>query len=376
MTSTIGSSALERVEAAFADPEAGALAFKKAGGKVVGFLGATVPIELIAAAGAHPLRLKGASGGTSLADKLMEPVRELYLRRIFDRLLSGSLAWLDLLIVPRSSEGLLQFYYLVEYVRTHHGHEHLPKVVLLDLLQTPFDYTIAYNKARLYELKEAIEASTETEITQQAIATEIARYNAARAQFRDFIEQNRPAGGLRLKLASFGQTQPLADFRNLLSELASTPTQFATGRRVALSGSPHETTALYDAFAANGMDIVAEDHDWGAGIYAHDVAESADPIAALEERYRLHGISMRQFVRDKPELDVSGREIGPDAVAFFFEENDDTLGWEYPDERQRLETAGITTALLRGPIHDAGCAAAVSELALQLAGGTEGKDNG
>jgi len=368
----VAKSACERIDLAFSNPEANARAFKDAGGKVVAFLGATVPVEIIAAGGAYPLRLKGGSGDTALADELMEPVRELYLRRIFNRLLAGALDWVDLIVVPRSSEGLLQFYYLIDYARKFRGHTHMPKVVLLDLLQTPFDYTIAYNKARLTELKAEVEAVTGRTISDEALAGQIKLYNSVRGRFRNVIEQQGPSGTLRLKLASFGQTQPAAEFESLLADLWLGSSQVSKGARVALSGSPHETADLYEIFASSGLDIVAEDHDWGAGIYAHDVAENADPIAALEEHYRLHGISMRQFVRAKPEYDVSGKDVRPEAVAFYFEENDDTLGWEYPDERKRLADAGIATALLRGPVNSDRCLAALKDLADQFAARTEG----
>lgn len=372
MSRDAAKSVSERIDFAYANPEASARAFKDAGGKVIAFLGATVPVEIIAAGGAYPLRLKGMSEETSLADELMEPVRELYLRRIFNRLLDGSLDWLDLIVVPRSSEGLLQFYYLIDYARNFRGHTHMPKVVLLDLLQTPFDYTIAYNKARLGELRQEVEAVTGQTISDEAVADQIKLYNSVRGRFRSVVEHHGPSGSVRLKLASFGQTQPLAEFDSILAGLSLENSSVSHGARIALSGSSQETLDLYDTFASNGIDVVAEDHDWGAGIYAHDVAEGGDPIVALEERYRVHGISMRQSIRAKPEYDVSGKNVRPDAVAFYFEENDDTLGWEYPDERKRLSDAGIPTALLRGPVNSDRCLTAVKELVDQLAARAEG----
>lgn len=366
MSGGVAGSVTGRIDLAFSDPEASARAWKRSGGKVIAFLGATVPVELIAASGAYPLRLKGASGDTTLADELMEPVRELYLRRIFNRLLAGALDWLDLIVVPRSSEGLLQFYYLVEYARNYRGHTHMPRLVLLDLLQTPFNYTIDYNRARLADLRQELGAVTGTAISDDALSCQIRRYNALRATFRNVIAGQNPSGALRLKLASFGQTEPAGEFETVLAELSGSTAAKPGGRRIALSGSPHESATLYEILAAHGLEIVTEDHDWGAGIYAHDVTETGDPIAALEERYRLHGISMRQFVRSRPEVDACGRDVQPEAVAFYFEENDDTLGWEYPDERKRLRERGIVTALLRGPVDSDRCLAAVKELVRQL----------
>jgi hypothetical protein len=48
MSGGVAGSVTGRIDLAFSDPEASARAWKKSGGKVIAFLGATVPVELIA----------------------------------------------------------------------------------------------------------------------------------------------------------------------------------------------------------------------------------------------------------------------------------------------------------------------------------------
>ena len=46
--------------------------------------------------------------------------------------------------------------------------------------------------------------------------------------------------------------------------------------------------------------------------------------------------------------EATGADRPLDAVIFYFEENDDTLGWDYPAHRERLSQAGTQTLMLRG----------------------------
>ncbi|MBI1621229.1 2-hydroxyacyl-CoA dehydratase family protein [Aquamicrobium zhengzhouense] len=370
-------SAMQRLDAAWENPEGTARKMHADGCKVVGFLGATVPVELIAASGAYPFRLKGSApgvdyGATDLSDTLMEPVRETYLRQLFDRMLKGDLEWIDLLVIPRTSEGLLQLYYLIDYARSLDIGQRMPRVYLLDLLQTQHDYSIRYNRKVLSDFAERLGEITGTLPDEAAITLEIAATNETRRAFRDLCTSGKLTGIQRLKLSAFGQHEPRAEFKALIGEFQKAEPK-AVSKAIALSGSTQENAAVYDAFAAHGVDIAIEDHDWGAAIYEHDASLEDDPIAALEARYRVHGLSLRQFVRRQPELGVDGKPTQISAVAFFFEENDDTLGWEYPDEKTRLERVNLKSIVLRGPVGSEACQKAISDFAAQLpvrAGGT------
>lgn len=331
------------LDAIFEDPEAEARAHKARGGTVVGYLGATVPVELIAAAGAFPVRLRGGPDvPTPRADRFMEPVREASLRRIFDRLLAGAYDDFDLIVIPRASEGLLQLYYLAEHVRAAEPGFSLPRLYLLDLLQTPFPYTTRYNRDRLAEFRDVL-SGLGTWIDAEAIVEATTRYNAARTLFRCLAPGL--SGSTRLKLVSAGQVLAVEAFTALMQEM--TPGEsVANAPSVALGGSPHESPALYSLLEQRGISIAGEDHDWGGRLYAHDVAIGEDPLGDLAAHYQVHGLGPRQMQPEPPEWLPNGQAI--DGTIFYFEENDDTLGWDYPGHRDRLTASGIPSLLLRG----------------------------
>ncbi|MBF9033304.1 hypothetical protein HKCCE2091_03550 [Rhodobacterales bacterium HKCCE2091] len=334
-----------RLDAIYADPEDALRCHKAAGGLVVGYLGATVPVELIAAAGALPVRLKGGpQAETPLADRYMEPVREAYLRRIFDRLLAGAYQDLDALVIARASEGLLQFHHLLDHVRSVDLGLPLPRIVFLDILRTPTELSARYNRDRLAEFCDTL-GEVGSVLTDAAVRDCIDASNHARAMFRTICTNPGLDGSTRLKLATAGQVLPVSEFVDLMQQLGEGDRQ-PGGPRIALTGSPQERPGLYDLLEARGASVIGEDHDWGERLYEADVPSAGDALRDLAEHYQHHAPGPRQMAPRPPEQTLGGTT--PDAVIAYYEENDDTLGWDYPMHRDRLAASGIPSLVLRG----------------------------
>jgi benzoyl-CoA reductase/2-hydroxyglutaryl-CoA dehydratase subunit BcrC/BadD/HgdB len=178
---------------AYADPGATARAHKAAGGKVAGYLSNTVPRELIAAAGLFPLQLSGAAGEpTTLADRYMEDLFDPVVRSVFQRLLAGDYGFLDVVVLPRTSDSVQRlYYYLCEVKRM--GAAELPQVLLFDLLHTPWQSSADYNRTRIGELKQALE-QVGGRSADAALAGEIRAANRRRAALRQVAarRQARP----------------------------------------------------------------------------------------------------------------------------------------------------------------------------------------
>ncbi|UJQ93359.1 2-hydroxyacyl-CoA dehydratase family protein [Mariluticola halotolerans] len=339
---------LHQLDALLADPLAPARAKKEAGTMVFGVLGAAAPREVIEAAGGFGVRLRGGpQGATPRADRFMEPVHEMWLRQVFDTLLSGEFDLLDAIVVPRSSEGLLQFYYLVEYVRSVEPDLKLPPLILFDLLQTPGKLTEDYVHQRVLGLAETFGTITGKPVTAEALSTQIAHANGARAAFRAATRLPGATGAQRLRLAAAGQLLDAADFR-LLCETAGDAWHGDIPARpgIFVSGAGHESPMIYDVIAAAGIDVIGEDHDWGERLYAHDIATEADPFRAVARHYQIHGITPRQFEPGPPADDQTGTDA-PAGALFCFDEHDDTFGWDYPAHRSRLAAAGLAVGVVR-----------------------------
>lgn len=341
------------IDATYADREAAARRWKSAGGKVVGVLGATVPVELIAAADMLPVRLVG-DPSIELRESLpyMEPVREGYLRSIFEKLMTGRYDYLDLLVIPRSSEGLLQFYYLLKHVQENEPERRLPEVYLFDLLQKPSEPTRTYVRARVLDLKSKLAGLSGNAMEDRAILDAIGQCNRARRSFRSLnaLRSARPPGlngETALKAAACGQVLPVDAFHDLLG---SNPPEDESraGVRLMVKGSPVEHADLYRTIEAMGATIVADDHDWGEGIYAHDVDETRPWLEALTDHYMNRVPGPRRFPQDKVDAEFMAKvaDAQVEGVIFFLEENDDTLGWDYPAQKRMLDAAGIRSLLL------------------------------
>jgi benzoyl-CoA reductase/2-hydroxyglutaryl-CoA dehydratase subunit BcrC/BadD/HgdB len=351
-----GKDAAETITLLYADREAAARRWHDEGGKVIGVLGATVPVELITAAGLFPLRLVGdPDRSTALSDQYVEPVREGHLRAILEKLLAGDYDFLDLIIVPRSSEGLLQFYYLVEYIRTSEPERKLPPLHLFDLLQTPFDYTRRYVAARMEELRSRLAEIAGTSISDAEITAAIDKHDRARTLFARVDERrsaNPPqlSGTTLLALAGCGQTLPVEDFTALLETCNTVDENPGTGPRLMVKGSAHEHSDFYRMVEATGATIVADDHDWGQGLYGPGVGTVEQPIPALVDHCMQHRPSPRRLPQETVDAEflqrVRSRSVT--GVIFAFEAHDDTLGWDYPAQKKALDAIGIPSILLIG----------------------------
>jgi hypothetical protein len=90
------------------------------------------------------------------------------------------------------------------------------------------------------------------------------------------------------------------------------------------------------------------------------VDETGEPLAALAQHYQCEVPTIRAYPQAREDaawlalLDASGAQ----GVLFYHEEFDDTLGWDLPNQRARLDAHGVPQALLarqsyRAPDRDA-----------------------
>src|SRR5262245_35237078 len=105
---------------------------KSASVRVVGYVG-DVPVELILAAKALPIRLRGLAGAsTPLADRYLESAFSPEVRAIAELWLSGQLDDIQSVVFPRSNDSAQRlYYYLCELQRT--GRCAGPRPLLFDV---------------------------------------------------------------------------------------------------------------------------------------------------------------------------------------------------------------------------------------------------
>jgi benzoyl-CoA reductase/2-hydroxyglutaryl-CoA dehydratase subunit BcrC/BadD/HgdB len=334
---------LDILRAACAQPFAAARAAKAKGQRVVAYIGASVPVELIHAGGAFALQLAGDP-------TLPTPLSEIYLddefdgeiRSLFDQIGSGACDVADLIVIPRASNGLLYLHYSLLELRRLEPQRRFPELVLYDVLNTPNWTTGRYVLGRTRALHERLGGSM------ASVQCAIAEANSIR-QALHALNARRRAGALRGSTwwTALRASRVMAPEAWL--EAVREPEDEATGtKHLMLKGYGQDTPHLYLLAESLGANVVADDCLGGERTVQALVDETAEPLTALAEHYQCRVPTIRSWPQAQEDaawlalLEGSGAQ----GVLFYHEEFDDTLGWDYPEQKARLDALGLPHALL------------------------------
>jgi benzoyl-CoA reductase/2-hydroxyglutaryl-CoA dehydratase subunit BcrC/BadD/HgdB len=324
--------------------------------KKIGYVSFNVPVELIEAAGCQPVRLTGLPlESTPWADRYLDPCFDGSTRSLMEQFLRGDFASLDLVIIPRTSESHLQLYYFLLEVARLEPETPIPPIYLFDLLQTPYRASARYVRDQIDRLKARIEALTLRPIDDAALAAAIQLSNQHLDRFGELaaLRHAVPAqltgeAGLHI-VGSFGRV-PRSTHLELSTQLLSATDLAAvfSGPRVIVKGSAHDSADLYRYVEQCGAVIVDDEHLTGNMALGGRFDTALSPLDALAHRYRLHSPSLRRYPQtpdDDRFIDTVGAAQA-DGVIFWYEDTDDVLGWDYPDQKARLDRLNIPSLRL------------------------------
>jgi benzoyl-CoA reductase/2-hydroxyglutaryl-CoA dehydratase subunit BcrC/BadD/HgdB len=307
---------------------------------LIGYVGADVPVELITAAGAVPLRLFGDPSG--------DPESGLrYLGGGVDpaavSVLSGLLAGvypIDTIVVSHDCEASLRLFYALRELRRIEPSRGLPEIYLVDIAHLPHHTTTAYNTVRIGQFRDRLADWTGHPVDDDALLDAIGRHDRQRDRLTELARlRHREAPALTgtefLAVVGAGTAMTVDAHAALLDRLLAEPPSTPAGaRRVFLTGSGHDTADVYRALEDRGMTIVGEDHDWGELLFARRVFPqnaAGDPVEALAERYQYNGPSAaRSTVRARAEHTARRvRECGADMLICYARRQDDAPRWDF-----------------------------------------------
>jgi benzoyl-CoA reductase/2-hydroxyglutaryl-CoA dehydratase subunit BcrC/BadD/HgdB len=313
---------------------------------VAGITSNTAPWELLKAAGYFPVLLSPPRGKTQYADIYMEDVFDAHIRGVFDCLLSGKWEFIDLVVIPRTSEQEHKlFLYLREVARKEPGRK-LPKVLLYNLPHARSPEARAYGLDRTQELMEALPP-----ISRDRLRDAIAESNKARAAVRSLLQlrSDRLTGAEALQLIGAFYFMDRREYAALASaaaeELSHRP--LIPGPRVMVKGTPLDHPFLHQAIEAHDAIVVAEDDWWGSRAAGEDIRADGDLRQAIFEKYYLDAPSPRVFPSAAADEWFCQTASTVDGVVFYFPPEDDVFGWDYPRQRRILDQRGIPHLLLR-----------------------------
>jgi benzoyl-CoA reductase/2-hydroxyglutaryl-CoA dehydratase subunit BcrC/BadD/HgdB len=319
-------------------------------GPIAGYVGADVPVELLTAAGYHPVRLSGApdedaSPGRHYLGGGLDPVA----CSILTRLLAGAYGGLDVLVVSRDCEASLRLFYVLRELRRVEPGIALPPVHLVDVLHLPHRTTTRYVLAKVRGLREWL-ATQGRPVTDAALAEAVAAHDRLRALLREIgalRAQRRLTGVEMLGIVAAVTTRPVADVLPLLADLAAElPTREpAPGHPVHLTGSSHDSPHVYAALEAAGLLVVGEDHDRGDLLALGDVGAARPDRAdlAIAERYQFAGpAAPRASIRARAAHSAAAlRERGARGLVSYVRRFDDAPPWDFPAQRAATDVPAV-----------------------------------
>lgn len=347
---------LDRLAAGY-ERRLGVLPDAVAGRPCVACVGAEVPVEVLTAAGLHPIRLSGSGGLDERAARYCgRGIDDVSVSRL-GRVLHGDVRRCAALVVSADCEGSLRLYFALRELLRLEPHPEIPRLALLDLRHLSQRSSASYNRLRFDQFVDTVRSWSSAAITETDLFDAAARQDRVRELVRLVGSELRAhPDGPRLSgeeaLAVIGSSFVLdtdtwcALTRDLLDHAKTLPVR--TGPRIFLTGSSHDDPTIYRRIEAAGASIVGEDHDWGALAgqrrvgRPHDIASgivAAQVAAAPGSAAAGAATRARQTTRMAAECDA-------DLVLAWTRHYDDAPPWDIPMQRDTLAAAGIPFAAL------------------------------
>jgi len=336
-TETTFSQWLERLRR---EPQDVAHAAAARGERVIGYVGNDVPIALVLAANALPVRLRAtADTAPAGADRFVESSFAQPLRSIADQWLEGSLDHLNAVIFARGDDsGQRLYYYLCELQRR--GLCDGPRPLLYDSASlarpSSFEHTLESTRllaAQLGSAAHRLEAALTRVRRREQLAHAVRAHRLLPAPLRG-------SAAWAFEFAAHGDWRESFDeaARSWLDQASLLPMP----RRVLLAGDPPPDDQLHLAIEACGASVVLElTESRGADQRTH-----RDPFAAIADEFHRRESPALAMRRSARWLVDHAREQRVDAVLVWLSEQDEALPWEIARQMRHLRDADIPSLLL------------------------------
>lgn len=261
---------------------------KAAGKKIIGYLTAMGPVEILTAAGVVPFRLKGnVSEPITRGDAYMETIVCPFVRNVFDAAVKGKFDFLDGIVLPHQCDSIDRTSDVWAYTLQ------LPYFHFLNVPHMTGDPSFSFMKEILRLFINSLETFTGTRITDEALSRAIHAHNENRQLIRGLYslrksDPPRISGSEMMKVLVAIMGLPVDESSALVAGVINEVTQGAPigekKRRIMLVGDQIDDIVLVDIIEGAGAWLVMDDISIGAKTHWADADESGDPVSAIAER--------------------------------------------------------------------------------------------
>src|SRR5512137_1437451 len=245
---------------------------KGSGKKIIGYLSALGPVEILTAAGVVPFRLKGnVSEAITKGDAYMETIVCPFVRNVFDAAVKGKYNFLDGMVLPHQCDSIDRTNDVWSY------NLKLPYWHFLNLPHVTDNPSVEFTKELYRVFIGTLEKLTGQKITDEAIAKAVAAHNENRRLMRGLYalrKTNPPlmSGAEMMKVLVAAMSLPVEESSALIQSVTKevqqrTAKQDSKSARIMLIGDQIDDVAIIDAIESTGASMVMDDLSIGAKMY-------------------------------------------------------------------------------------------------------------
>jgi len=353
---------LELVEKYYGDYGCRAKELKREGEKIMGYLSALGPLEIITAAGFIPVRMKGGvNEPITKADTQMETIVCPFVRNVFDSALKGRYDYLDGIVIPHTCDSISRTYDIWSY------NLQLPYSHFLNVPHVTDEPSLEFFKEILGTFIKSLEKFTGNKISDERLAQAVKTYNKNREAIRQLYELRKSdppliSGIEMMKVLVAAMSLPVEESTELIytvidevKKRGSTPAEKSA--RMMIIGDQIDDIALIEIIEKAGARMVMDDISIGSKIYWPDIEVTQNPIDGIAERY-LRKIKLPTTYRDTGETyqDKLEERFGHirqfikdfrvDGAILFIYKYCDPYGFEVPATKTYIESLGTPVLYL------------------------------
>ncbi|MDE1889872.1 MAG: 2-hydroxyacyl-CoA dehydratase [Planctomycetota bacterium] len=255
----------------------------------IGYFCSYTPVELIRAAGFHPVRIKGSGKESCSANEVLCGNICPYIKAVVDQKINGGLEDFKGMVFVNSCDGMRRLY--DAWVRLDEGKKTFNYI--LDIPKNTDDAAVYYYASLLKNLKEKLESYFTLKIHHDDINRSISLYNAVREKVRLFLQKYwsgyiGQSGYEIFSLLKKGVNVLPEKFHEYLSHVMKQKGDVHDTRevpRLFMWGSIMENERIMKVVEDAGAKVVAEDLCNGSRYFDAQISIGNDPILSIARRY-------------------------------------------------------------------------------------------
>jgi len=356
--SQIRGDSLNTVEKYYTDYGLRAKELKEKGEKIIGYICSFVPLEIVAAAGCIPFRVRGnVNEPITKGDTLLETIVCPYYRSCFDLSVKQKYDFLSGMVIPHGCDSMVRSYsawsYSLPYSYFH----------FIDIPTVCGESSSEFFEAELNTFRKSLERFAGKTITDDDLAKTIRTYNENRDKVRvlyEFRKADPPLiSGTELTMVlTVGSSLPVGEFNTLLDQVSTEigkrkKSPLKKGPRILIDGACLDNIGFIGLVEEIGGNVVADTICNGARDYFPRTDERGDPIRALADRY-LDKINCPKTYRENKagtfegditsrfsDIGTYAREFKVDGAILYLYKYCDPFGFEVPARKAYYKSVNV-----------------------------------